>query len=294
MFGIINVNKPAGWTSRDVVNRVQRLVKPAKAGHAGTLDPLATGVLVICLGSATRLITYVQEMPKQYYATFQLGRSSPSDDTETELVEIASPPIPTLAEIEAQLPKFIGSIQQVPPAYSALKIGGKRAYKLVRQGQQVELKPRTVQVYELTIEAYDYPQLELSIRCGSGTYVRSLGRDLAKSLGTAAVMSGLARTAIGPFQVEDGLDPTELTLEDIETNLQSARVAVSHLPTVTLTPQQIEEIRNGRTIAADVPSKEDKPSVEIAALDTDGNLVALLKEKQPGILGPIRNFSLTG
>ncbi|NOY41944.1 MAG: tRNA pseudouridine(55) synthase TruB [Planctomycetes bacterium] len=290
MFGILNINKPAGWTSRDVVNRVHRLVKPAKAGHAGTLDPLATGVLVVCIGPATRLISYVQEMQKQYQATFLLGRSSPSDDTETEIVELASPPIPTLDDIKARLPQFTGSIQQTPPIYSALKIGGKRAYHLARSGQQVELKPRTVQIYELVITAYEYPRLEMTIRCGSGTYVRSVGRDLAESLGTAAVMSGLTRTAIGHFQVQDGLSLDQLTQEEVAAKLQPARCAVDHLPTITLTPQQLEEIRNGRLIEVDTAALFDSPCSEIAALDNDGRLVALMQEKQPGILGPIRNF----
>ncbi len=286
MFGILNINKPAGQTSRDVVNRVQRLVKPAKAGHAGTLDPLATGVLIVCLGPATRLISYVQAMPKQYHAIFHLGQASPSDDTETEITELDSPSIPTLADIEANLPKFIGSIQQIPPAYSALKINGQRAYQLARRGQEVELPPRPVQIYELEVIAYEYPELEMKICCGSGTYVRSLGRDLAHSLGTAAVMSGLTRTAIGPFQVEDGLTLEQLSHEEIVTYLHPARCAVSHLPTMTLSQQQIEEIRNGRTIEVGTTHSD----IEIAALDSQGNLVALLREKQPGILGPIRNF----
>jgi len=291
MFGILNINKPEGWTSRDVVNRVHRLVKPAKAGHAGTLDPLATGVLVLCIGPATRLISYIQEMPKQYQATFQLGVSSPSDDTETETNPLPSPSVPIMAEIEAQLPNFLGKIQQIPPAYSAVKIGGKRAYKLVRKGQQVEISPRTVEIYDLQITAYEYPRLEMTIRCGSGTYVRSLGRDLAESLGTAAVMSGLVRTSIGRFNIKDGLTLDQLSQEELTTKLQPAKCAVEHLPTMTLSAEQIEEIRNGRTITtSSLATKDDSPS-EIAALDVDGNLVALLKEKQPGIFGPIRNFS---
>ena len=206
MFGIFNINKPAGWTSRDVVNRVQRLVRPAKAGHAGTLDPLATGVLVVCVGPATKLISYVQQQLKEYEATFILGQSSPSDDVETEICELEQPPIPTREAIEAKLPDFVGTIQQRPPLYSAIKVEGQRAYKLARGGSDMELPARPVEIYELSVTAYEYPELCLKIRCGSGTYVRSIGRDLADSLGTAAVMSALTRTAIGKFQVQEGLD----------------------------------------------------------------------------------------
>ncbi|NOY30442.1 MAG: tRNA pseudouridine(55) synthase TruB, partial [Planctomycetes bacterium] len=186
MFGILNLNKPIGWTSRDAVNRVQRLVRPAKAGHAGTLDPLATGVLVVCIGPATRLISYVQAMPKVYQATFLLGRTSDSDDIETEVRELASPPQPSREEIESKLPDFLGEIQQRPPAYSALKVNGQRAYKLAREGLAVQLEPRPVEIYELRVTGYNYPELKINLRCGSGTYVRSLGRDLAEALGTGA------------------------------------------------------------------------------------------------------------
>ncbi len=287
MFGILNINKPPGWTSRDAVNRVQRLVRPAKAGHAGTLDPLATGVLVVCLGPATRLISYVQQMPKSYQATFLLGRSSDSEDTETEVRALASPPIPSLAEIELKLPDFLGKIQQRPPAYSALKVDGKRAYQLAREGQDVQLTPRPVEIYELDVLDYNYPELQINIRCGSGTYVRSLGRDLADSLGTAAVMSALVRTAIGDFSCDHALDADGLTLEKITLRLQPASSAVVHLSQITLASKQIEEIRHGRRIAA---PEEIDTDAEIAAFDHQGNLVALLIEKEPGVLGPFRNF----
>jgi len=287
MFGILNINKPAGWSSRDAVNRVQRLVRPAKAGHAGTLDPLATGVLVVCIGPATRLISYVQEMQKVYQATFLLGRTSDSDDTETEVREIDSPPEPSLEELEAKLPDFLGNISQRPPAYSALKVNGQRAYKLARAGQQVQLEPRPVEIYELNITAYEYPELKINIRCGSGTYVRSLGRDLAESLGTAAVMSALTRTAIGDFQIDDGLDAESLTEQQIAGHLQPASLVVGHLPRVTLSSEELVEIRHGRRIST---TDDFNEAAEIAAFDEAGNLVAILREKESGMLGPLRNF----
>src|SRR5690606_6420881 len=138
-FGLLNINKPVGQTSRWVVDRVQRLVRPAKAGHAGTLDPLASGVLVVCVGQATRLIDHVQQMPKRYRAEFLLGRTSDTEDTQGEVVELVDPPIPTHDAIIAAASQFVGEIMQRPPAYSALKVDGKRAYALARKGQAVEL-----------------------------------------------------------------------------------------------------------------------------------------------------------
>jgi len=291
MFGILNVNKPAGWTSRDVVNRVQGLVRPAKAGHAGTLDPLSTGVLVVCVGPATRLISYVQQMPKTYQATFLLGRTSPSEDIETEVTELIDAPEPSLAEIEAQLPQFLGAIQQLPPVYSALKVKGQRAYKLARQGQTVTLEPRTVEIYALEIEGYSYPELKLRMRCGSGTYVRSVGRDLGEALGTGAVMSGLERTAIGEFSVHEGLDIDQLDAELIAENLIAPFAAVADLPRLELSDSQVVELRHGRMISLDETNVElESPEEVLAAVNSLGELVALVRERRPGLLGVVCNF----
>ncbi|NOZ41302.1 MAG: tRNA pseudouridine(55) synthase TruB [Planctomycetes bacterium] len=291
MFGILNVNKPTGWTSRDVVNRVQRLGRPAKAGHAGTLDPLATGVLVVCVGPATRLISYVQQMPKTYEATFLLGRTSPSEDTETEVTELTNAPEPSLAEIEAHLPQFQGTIDQRPPAYSALKVKGQRAYKLAREGQAVELKSRPVEIYELALEEYLYPELRLTIHCGSGTYVRSLGRDLAESLDTGAVMSALVRTAIGDFCVDDALDIEQLNGELIEKSLIAPLAAVAHMPRLLLSDSQQIEIRHGRRIPThELAVTPSSPTETFVAVDSQGQLLALLQERRPGQLGAVCNF----
>lgn len=291
MFGILNVNKPAGWTSRDVVNRVQRFVRPAKAGHAGTLDPLATGVLVICIGPATRLISYVQDQPKTYEATFLLGQTSPSDDTETDLTAVADTPVPTLAEIEAQLPQFLGTIDQLPPAYSALKVKGQRAYKLAREGKKVELKSRPVVIHELIITAYAYPELKLTMRCGSGTYVRSVGRDLAQSFGTGAVMSALERTAIGNFHVDNAVDIETLDEQQIEQNLSDPINAVEHLPRLEVTSAQIIELHHGRRLdAQELNVTPSSPDEVFAAVDSTGQLIALVSERRPGMLGAVCNF----
>jgi len=248
MFGLLNIHKPSGMTSRDVVNRVQRLVRGVKVGHAGTLDPLATGVLVVALGPATRLVEYVQQMPKSYVGTFLLGRTSDTEDVEGNVVELDDPPQPTRQDVEAALPAFLGMIQQLPPAFSALKVQGRRAYDLARRGEQVELQPRPIEIMRLTVVRYEYPELELEVCCGSGTYIRSLGRDVAHWLGTAAVMSALQRTAIGDFRLTDAMEFDQLTPETIESRLLSPRRAVVQLPTAVLTDEEMRRVVHGMTV----------------------------------------------
>jgi len=295
MFGILNVNKPTGCTSRDVVNQFQRLLRGMgygrkfKLGHAGTLDPLADGVLVVCLGPATKLISYVQQMPKQYEATFLLGQRSDSFDTETEIELLEGAPQPTREEIEGQLPHFLGPIEQVPPTYSAVKIGGKRAYDLARQGVEVEVKPRTVEIHKLKIAHFDFPELRLSIECGSGTYVRTLGHDLAAACGTDAVMSALTRTAIGGFEIGGAVSPDQLTEENLHEYLCPARRGVAGLPHVTLAESAINDVRHGRKIST---TNESLPDGEVAALDSTGELVAVM-QNETGWLLP-KNVFLAG
>src|SRR4051794_11251119 len=163
LSGILNVCKPAGMTSRDVVDRVKWMTRPEKVGHAGTLDPLATGVLVICVGQATRLIQYVQRLRKFYSAAFLLGSRSDTDDLEGQVVPVDGAPVPTREQIDQVLTQFLGDIQQRPPAHSAIKIGGRRAYKLARRGETVDLAPRTVTIYSINVGRYEFPDLELAI-----------------------------------------------------------------------------------------------------------------------------------
>ena len=286
-YGLLNLNKPSGVTSRDVVDQVQRLVRPQKAGHAGTLDPLATGVLVVCVGPATRLIEYVQQMPKSYSGTFLLGRQSPTEDVEGEVTELADPPVPALDQLLAAAQALTGRIEQLPPAYSALRVAGRRAYDLARRGETFDLQPRPVEIHRLEIVSYAYPELKLRVECGSGTYVRSLGRDLAAALGTAAVMSALQRTAIGSFRLEDALDPAALTRENWPERLLPPLRAVESLPRICLTEPEIRSIRAGQAIGREVSPPGGTPW---AALDAAGHLVAILVPRGPGLLGPLRNL----
>jgi tRNA pseudouridine55 synthase len=287
MFGLLNIDKPPHMTSRDVVNCVQRLLRGVKIGHAGTLDPLATGVLVIALGPATRLVEYVQRMPKTYVGTFLLGRSSDTEDIEGNVVEVDHPPQPTRQDIEAALPAFVGTIQQRPPAFSALKIQGQRAYDLARRGEQVELQTRPIDIHHVKVRRYEYPALEVEVCCGSGTYIRSLGRDVALSLGTAAVMSALVRTAIGAFRISEAMELDQLTSEAIESHLLPPRRAVAQLPSAQLTEEETRRVANGLPVG----NRWKLDAGEIAALDDRDRLIAILVPRGQGDLGPVRNFS---
>jgi tRNA pseudouridine55 synthase len=287
--GLIVVNKPSGLTSRAVVDRVLRLVRPAKAGHAGTLDPLATGVLVVAVGSATRLIEYAQRMRKCYTGTFLMGRESPTEDIEGEVRLLENPPEPSLAEIDQAAAKLVGEIQQRPPAFSALKVAGQRAYDLARAGKTVELEARPVTIYSLSVARYDYPELVLDIECSGGTYVRSLGRDLALSLGTAAVMSGLVRTAIGAFTLDTAVTLDQLTRDNVGEHLLPPGRAVEGLPRVDLTAAEVERMGRGQFIADRARLAAEMG--EFAGFDPHGRLAAILKRRPDGTLGPLRNFS---
>ena len=303
---------------------VQRLARPAKAGHAGALDPLATGVLVVCVGGATRLMEYVQRMPKRYVGTFLLGRQSATEDIEGDVTELPNAPVPTRDQIEAAAQRFIGRISQRPPAFSALKICGRPAYKLARQGQAVTLAARPVAIYRIAVQAYQYPELVLEIDCGRGTYVRSLGRDLAESLGTAAVMSALTRTAIGGFLLQQAVDPRELRADNWTAAVQAPLQAVGQLRRVQLSAEEATRIRNGLTIQLteerataeagplaaspegsllQAPTEGlsgegqdgdgftgDEAIQELAALDADGQLVGILCPGTGGQWRTLRNL----
>ncbi len=292
LCGLLNVNKPAGMSSRQAVSRIERLVQRGKVGHAGTLDPLATGVLVVCVGGATRLIEYVHRMTKGYVGAFLLGRQSPTEDIEGEITELPDAPAPTLEQIQAATRRFLGPIEQRPPAFSALKVHGRPAYRLARQGKPPELSPRTIEVFRFDVKEYAYPKLVLEIECGSGTYVRSLGRDLAASLGTAAVMAALTRTRIGPFRIEDALDLNEPIDETIFANhLQPPFRAVEYLPTAQLSADDSRRIRNGLTLEPRaIALSLDQRVREVAAIDPHGELIGVIGPLADGRWHTLRNL----
>lgn len=289
MWGVLNIDKPRGVTSRQVVDHVQRLVRPAKAGHAGTLDPLATGVLVVCVGGATRLIEYVQALPKRYRATFLLGRRSDTDDIEGHIVALENPPQPPLEQLQAALARFVGEIRQRPPDYSAVKIGGRRAYDLARKGERVHLRERPVRVDRIELLSYRYPEVQLEVDCGSGTYIRALGRDVAESLGTASVLSELTRTAIGPFRLQDARPLAALDSSSLPRWLLPALHVFEGRRAAMLSDAETPRVLNGQGLHRPAHGRHE----DIPAVDRDGRLVAVLRPRGPDWLRPVRVFPPT-
>ena len=201
--GILVIDKPLGMSSAQVCARVRRLTNGAKVGHAGTLDPLATGVLVLCLGNATKAIERLMATEKRYETTIDLSAFSTTDDAEGERTLIDGDQPPARAQIEQVLcDQFTGEIMQTPPAFSAIKVDGKRAYKMARAGTEPELRARPVLIHKITILTYAWPMLELDIRCGKGTYIRSIARELGRALGTGGMLAALRRTAVGTYTLE--------------------------------------------------------------------------------------------
>lgn len=274
LFGILNINKPRGISSRQAVDAVGRLLRKAKLGHAGTLDPMATGVLVVCIGQATRLVPYLQSFRKQYVATFEFGRTSDTDDITGDVRDSDVVRPAARSEIEAALPQFVGSIEQVPPQYSAVHVGGKRAYDLARRGTEVVLEPRIVEVYRISVIEFSWPTITLEIDCGSGTYVRSIGRDLGALLGTGAVMSALARTAVGPFRLADAVELPSLTAGNLLDHLQPAGTAVAHLPRYVCESAELAEIALGRKIRVD-SNVYDSAQAQVAVFSESGELACI-------------------
>jgi tRNA pseudouridine55 synthase len=276
--GLLNLNKPIGLTSRDVVDRVARPLRKIKVGHAGTLDPLASGVLVVCVGAATRLIEYVQRMPKTYRARIRLGATSDTDDADGTVVEATDPPVPTESDLRAALAGQVGTIDQVPPEFSAIKVAGERAYDLARAGREVVLKARPVAISRIELLAYVWPNVELEIDCGSGTYIRSIARDVGQTLGCGGLIEVLTRTRIGPFAIEDAVDPRDLDRAAILGVLRPATEAVADLPSVILDEERIHAIGQGRTIEVDPPM----PAGEAVLLDESGEIVAIAEAVDGG------------
>ena len=219
LTGLLVVDKPLGWSSMDIVRRLRRVTGGAKAGHAGTLDPLATGVVVCCLGKATKIIDSLMGLTKVYEAGVDFSAFTTTDDREgpREEVNITSPP--TLDDLQQVLPRFIGEIDQKPPAFSALHIDGQRAYKLARRGEVVDIPSRKVRIDAIEILSYTWPIAELRITCGKGTYIRSLARDIGTALQTGGHLASLRRTAVGPYTLENTFDEARLELPVGESDL---------------------------------------------------------------------------
>ncbi len=256
--GVLLVDKPAGWTSHDVVGRLRRWSGVKKVGHAGTLDPFATGLLLVLVGRATRLFDFFSPLEKRYRVTLQLGAFSSTDDVEGELEPVEDGRLPGRSRLEAALARFRGRIRQRPPAYSAVKVGGEPLYRKARRGEAVAAPERQVEIYRLELEGYDRHQgrAVLDVTCSGGTYVRSLCRDVGAALGCGGYARELRRLAVGRFDVGDALSPRQLeqvpppeVTGTANTAFISCLGALYFLPVRELDPAEVDAVRHGRPIA---------------------------------------------
>jgi tRNA pseudouridine55 synthase len=274
--GVLVIDKPVGLTSHDIVQIIRRGTGIRRAGHTGTLDPRASGVLVVLIGPAVRLSEYVSASDKRYQATISLGSSTDTYDSEGSVTE--SFPIEELSEeqFEQILQQFVGEIQQVPPPYSAVKVKGRKAYEMARKGEDVDLEPRIINVYSLEVLEWAPPEAVIDVYCSSGTYVRSLANDLGKALGTGAHLVGLRRTKSGRFTLRDAV-PLRRLQESFDAGdwynyLIPAAEALADWPMVELDPDQVDLVRHGHRI----PAEPDQKGMA-RAVSMQGDLVALVE-----------------
>jgi tRNA pseudouridine55 synthase len=289
--GLLVLDKPAGMTSRAAVDQALRwFPRGTRVGHTGTLDPLATGVLVLCVGAATRLAEYVQRMQKTYRAGLRLGARSDTDDAEGRIVTVEVDTPPSLDAIRVCLQSFIGEIDQVPPRFSAAKVSGQRAYALARRGEEVDLRSRRVQVYRIDLLDYAFPNVEVEIACGKGTYIRSLARDVGNRLGCGAVLTSLRRTRVGPFTAEQAISLNEDATSAHRRLLPIENAAVQ-MPRLLLTAEEVSLLRQGRNAKVPPAGGATEP-VEAAAFGaTDGHLAAIvILQPQTGEVQPVKVF----
>lgn len=278
-FALLVVDKPAGPTSHDVVQLVRHSTGVKKVGHTGTLDPAATGVLVLCLGKATRLSEFLTGSDKTYEATIRFGQRTTTYDSLGDVVA-DSGRTPERGDIERALEAFRGEIEQVPPAYSAVRVAGKRAYDLARGGQAPKLAPRTIVVHRLELLDYRAPDLHVEVECSAGTYLRSLAHDLGQALGTGAHLAQLRRTAAGSFSLGEAVSIAELegALSDGSWKklLTSPSLGLAKMTAISLSEEDLTRVRHGRKLAAEGAQGLAR------ALDPAGRLVAILEGTQGG------------
>ncbi len=249
--GIINVNKPAGWTSQDVCTKLRHVLHIRKIGHTGTLDPMATGVLPVCVGKATRIIEYFDKDHKSYHASMKLGITTDTLDITGKVTETAGYTNVTEKAVREAFRAYTGNIKQIPPKYSALKINGKRAYDLAREGKDFEIKPREITIYDNGITRIDLEsgEIEFDVTCSKGTYIRTICDDIGRDLGCGAVMTALTRTASGYFRIEDSYTIEEITEDDdpLNNKLIPADITLEKLGKIILNDNRITAFLNGNS-----------------------------------------------
>ncbi len=275
--GVLVVDKPVGMTSHDVVEAIRRGTGIRRAGHTGTLDPRASGVLVILVGPAVRLSEYVSASDKRYQAIIRLGSSTDTFDADGKFVQSTQPVNVTEEQFEKILKNFEGEIEQTPPPYSAVKVGGRRAYDMARQGEEVALEPRKIQVHHLEVLEWAPPEVVVDVHCSSGTYVRSLANDIGVQLGTGAYLVGLRRTKSGRFSLRDAT-PLRKLQEAFQAgnwyqHLIPAAEALADWPAVELNPDEVEEVRHGHRVKA--AAGAEQPQL-VRGVSAAGELIALM------------------
>jgi tRNA pseudouridine55 synthase len=287
--GFLNLDKPFGWTSHDCVAKVRKLLRLKKVGHAGTLDPTATGVLPIALGKATRLLQYLPGN-KAYKATIRFGVRTTTDDLEGEVIGSQAVTGLNLDQIQAELGQFIGTIDQIPPSYSAIQVDGKRLYDLARQGVAVEAPMRTVEVSQIDILDWregEYPELDLSIACGAGTYIRAIARDLGEALNIGGTLAGLQRTVSSGFSLDDSITietlEAQLAAGDFVTTLSDA--PLEYLPSLTLAADEAKRWCQGQKIVC-----EDKSLSETLRIYNEDLVFIGISKYQDDLLVPAMVF----
>jgi tRNA pseudouridine55 synthase len=290
--GLVVVDKPAGWTSHDVVGRLRRLARTRRVGHAGTLDPMATGVLVVGVGAATRLLRHLVLADKDYTATIRLGQATTTDDADGDVISGASAAGLSEDAVRAAMAGFVGAIDQVPSAVSAVKVNGKRAYARVRAGEQVELvaRPVTVRRFELLRtdrSAPDRLDVDVTVSCSSGTYVRALARDLGAALGTGGHLTALRRTRVGPFGLDAAHTLEALAELEDPVTLSLAAAIRAAMPVREIDAAEVRELSFGRALSA-----RGITAVH-GALSSDDRAIALLREED-GRARPVVVFAPAG
>ncbi len=290
-FGLLIVDKPVGPTSHHVVNIVRRGTGIRKVGHAGTLDPRASGVLVLCLGAATRLSEFLSTSTKRYQAIIRFGTTTRTYDSEGEVVRETGN-VPTQKDIEAVLPDFTGEISQIPPPFSAIKVKGKKAYELARKGEEPDLEPRVVTIYDLVVSTYKPPDLALEVECSAGTYIRSLAHDLGEVLSCGAHLAALRRLKAGPFAIKDAVPLPKLEVgfmvDKWERYVTPAADALPDFPVVHIEVEDMDRVKNGIRIPAEPGS-----SGLARGISPDGELVAVLEAVEDGTLWHPRKVFIT-
>lgn len=283
MNGIVIVDKPQGWTSQDVTARLRRVFGTRRIGHGGTLDPMATGVLPVFVGRATRAVEFFEHAEKTYETVLLLGKKTDTQDVTGTVLEERAVDV-TKSQVEEVLTRFRGEIMQVPPMYSALKVNGQKLYELARKGKQVERQPRPVTVYELTVLSFENNRLSLRVRCSKGTYIRTLCEDIGEALGCLGCMEALRRTQAGEYRLEDAV-----ALEDLlesstpESCLRGMDTMFARYPAVKLTANQEKRCRNGNSFTRPMPDGIYRTYGE------NGEFLMLAKVED-GVMSTIKSF----